>query len=892
MPQKVKIASYTLLRKIGSGGMGVVYECLQEGLNRRVAVKFLHRKFLKDAIFLKRFKQEAQIAANLNHPNIVTIYEIGEFKGRHFFSMEYVDGVNLRAFLKKNKVIPVRKALSYMRQAADGLAHAWQHKMIHRDIKPDNLLITRKETLKILDLGLAKSYEPEHQGLTVSSAIMGTPYYMSPEQAKSSKQIDFRTDIYSLGATFYHLLTGQPPFQGESSLATIIKMVKEPLPLVREVNPSVPAPVARVIEKMLDKTPEARYQTADALLQAIDQAAAKLPKTGTASKEAIAARTGRRKHPSHNVVRRRTRKPDAEIPDEKPASRKGLRIILVAVLLAAASVAYYLYSGKTTSQPPVAPRHAKFKPLSSPDAAPAVEPDVAEEASHPLDQPTDPTDEASALDETLKQEIEANLPEEMGQKLDDVLALAEKYADEDPEGFKALYGRYKEIKKDTGIAGPIYEKRMQKAMAKQAALEFDRCNEKATVCMAEGRFADAFQIWCDFSKNSENDDQVSRVEKKQQAILLEIKQQLDLLDSDDKTLSEKDMEQLTGLRAQLKRISHIVTKPAHKTDVKKLISRISRIKTLHTAHTTTPVTIEGLEEVLAQAPLDDVDQLQDRVNGFFMHGDSITRVKPYIYHGNTLSGTKITMFFNNLMKTQKWRTASKRTYTLQAADFLNCSSTDSSPPLVELDFQVVFQKSDETLIKRSDRAMLWIHENDEWFVVPDMLSLHGHAPASDVTEQLTTGTMTQDGNLSFGDNTLVGMRFKDVDLPRNAIILKAYLVLTASEGQNGPATMRFSCVDSANAMNFSDTKIPSTLTCSAASVEWHEGPVWEKTKKYKTPNLGPLIQALVARKDWVSGNPVALIISSTGKRSAMSHEASMRYRPQLNVFYTMPGNSR
>jgi eukaryotic-like serine/threonine-protein kinase len=264
----VHLGRYRVIRKVGEGGMGAVYEATQSDLGRRVALKLLSYALAHDPENVERFKREARAAAGLSHPNIVTVFEIGEDAGQHYFAMEFVDGESLQDRLARERLLPVSDAIALVLQAARGLAYAWEQGMIHRGIKPANLMLTREGWLKIADFGLVKVVSGA-AAMTQTGAGMGTPYYMSPEQARNAKEVDLRSDIYSLGATFYHLVTGRVPFEGSSPIEVGIKVATAPLPPVRQINPDVPASVARVIERMLAREPEGRYPDAQTLLKAL-----------------------------------------------------------------------------------------------------------------------------------------------------------------------------------------------------------------------------------------------------------------------------------------------------------------------------------------------------------------------------------------------------------------------------------------------------------------------------------------------------------------------------------------------------------------------------------------------------------------------------------------------
>src|SRR2546426_83064 len=267
-----RFGSYRVEERIGAGGMGVVYLALDEALQRQVALKTLLPVLAADPEFVARFKREAQSAAALNHPNITQIYTIGQEGAVPFFAMELIRGPSLEAILKEKGAIPAHEAAAYILQAARGLRHAAQKSLIHRDIKPSNLMLTEEGVVKITDFGLAKAARAETQ-LTATGEVLGSPGYISPEQAQGAA-LDARSDIYSLGATFYHLVTGRLPFEAPTPVAMIVKHLSEPLRSPRAVNPSVPYSVASAIQKMMAKRPGERFQDYDALVRELERAMA------------------------------------------------------------------------------------------------------------------------------------------------------------------------------------------------------------------------------------------------------------------------------------------------------------------------------------------------------------------------------------------------------------------------------------------------------------------------------------------------------------------------------------------------------------------------------------------------------------------------------------------
>ncbi|MCY3019097.1 MAG: protein kinase [Planctomycetota bacterium] len=277
-----QLGLYKLLKKLGHGGMGTVYLADDTAVGRKVAIKVLAKKYSEDRELLTRFRREAQATGKLNHVNIVMAYMVAEEAGTHYYAMEYCDGEILDRILKHCMLLPWDTAVKVVMQVARGLKHAHDHGIIHRDIKPANVFIckplgtpenTQVETFaegfvaKILDLGLSKNVSGQDQSFyTQTGVAMGTPHYISPEQAKGEKSIDGRADIYSLGATFYHLITGRTPFQGTTAAIVMMKHLSEQLPNPQDIVPEVPEGVVQVIMKMMAKEPGDRYANCKELL--------------------------------------------------------------------------------------------------------------------------------------------------------------------------------------------------------------------------------------------------------------------------------------------------------------------------------------------------------------------------------------------------------------------------------------------------------------------------------------------------------------------------------------------------------------------------------------------------------------------------------------------------
>jgi len=273
------LGNYRLLDCIGTGGMGQVFRASHLTMDRVVALKIIRKEKLAQPMAVQRFYQEVRLAAQLAHPNIVQAFDAGQVGDTHFFAMEFVEGIDLARLVKESGPLPVADACEYIRQAASGLAHAHEKGLIHRDIKPANLLLStsgsqtkRTGTIKILDMGLARlqaTAEQPDKGLTRVGTVVGTPEYLAPEQAMNARTVDGRADLYSLGCTFYCLLTGRPPFRGENLTEFLIQHQTDAPPPVTSLRADVPPGIAAIVHKLLAKRPEGRYQTPTELADAL-----------------------------------------------------------------------------------------------------------------------------------------------------------------------------------------------------------------------------------------------------------------------------------------------------------------------------------------------------------------------------------------------------------------------------------------------------------------------------------------------------------------------------------------------------------------------------------------------------------------------------------------------
>ena len=263
------LAGYRIEEMIGSGAMGQVYRATQLSMNRQVAFKVLAPKLASNPRFRERFLREARAAGRLHHPNLISVHDVAEADGLMFFSMELVEGTSLRALITKQGRAPEVRALEMMRQVLEALKYAHAAGVIHRDIKPDNIMLTKEGMVKLADLGLSKNEGDDEDAYTTQAgAIMGTPHYMAPEQGRDAHSVDHRADLYAMGATLYHLVCGTPPFTGESALEVVIKAAAQPL---RFPEPG-PSPAVRVlISRLMAKKPEDRPQTAGETLEIVSK---------------------------------------------------------------------------------------------------------------------------------------------------------------------------------------------------------------------------------------------------------------------------------------------------------------------------------------------------------------------------------------------------------------------------------------------------------------------------------------------------------------------------------------------------------------------------------------------------------------------------------------------
>jgi len=318
VPPGLRVSGYDLIERVGRGRMGTVYKARQLSMDRVVAIKILDETCSGDRDFIERFRREARAAARLSHPNIVRMVDVGKSEGLHYYSMEFVEGETLKHLLREQGCIDTDRALEIALQAARALGHAHGRGMVHRDVKPANLLLTREGAVKVADLGIAKTFEAS----AFASGVHGTPHYMSPEQA-AGEELDARTDVFSLGATLYHMLTGSLPFEGDDDYEVARAHTTASLPAVQEREPDVPDSVTRMVERMMARDPALRHQSMGEVASDLERVIA----DREAEIERVAPGESTISRPVEAIVRRRRR-----------ARRRGHGLPSIGALAAAAAI--------------------------------------------------------------------------------------------------------------------------------------------------------------------------------------------------------------------------------------------------------------------------------------------------------------------------------------------------------------------------------------------------------------------------------------------------------------------------------------------------------------------------------------------------------------------------
>ncbi|NOY80694.1 MAG: protein kinase, partial [Kiritimatiellaeota bacterium] len=333
------IGGFYIERKLGAGAMGEVYLATQLTIEREVALKVLPPALVQDPGSLERFLREVRLAGSLEHPNIVAVHAAGEDQGVYYLAMSFVRGVSLQDHIEKDGPLSEKRALEITRKIADALAYAWnRHRLVHRDVKPANIMIDEDGEPKLLDLGLAKRTAVDI-GMTAAGLVVGTPSFMSPEQADPAREVDFRADMYSLGATLYTLATGKRPFPGKTAQEVLRKVARGLRVEPKAVNPGLSDACNDLIVKMMARKPSQRFTTWEACIAAVDE----VLNPGKARPKP---------RPGGLALRRPVTPPPVQPSPGRPQTqvRRGGRGLTILILLAAAAGAgWWLYRGRGPS---------------------------------------------------------------------------------------------------------------------------------------------------------------------------------------------------------------------------------------------------------------------------------------------------------------------------------------------------------------------------------------------------------------------------------------------------------------------------------------------------------------------------------------------------------------
>ncbi len=479
-----QLGDYRLVRKIAKGGMGEVYEGVQLALDRRVAVKIISDDLVTDPTFVQRFEREAKSSAALNHPNVAQVYDFGREGDRLYLVMEYVDGLDLAAYIKQHDKVSLTEGMAIVRQVVSALQFALGLSIIHRDIKPANLLYATDGTVKITDLGLAKKLT-EDSDVTLTGTGIGSPHYLAPEQADDARTVDHRADIYALGITLLFLLTARRPFEGDSAFSVVLAHANKPLPSGEDLGTPLPDEVEQLIHRMAAKCPTDRYADYDELLADIDRI-----ENGLAPLQS----------------------PTSGPETEGSSASRGIAYLVTAVV-AAVAVIIVLQSGGDDEAGVGEPANGA-KALVAPAAAPIA----ADSASAPESTESYPPRGSAEATRMLEERIDAIIRHFLPRPkvieanpmpdgdLAEMIATAEKFAAENPEAYQQILARYNQLEekaRGTSEAPAVAAARGAWVRKFHEADEkaFQEALEKVDAALMNQQPHRAFTAWEEFPKN-------------------------------------------------------------------------------------------------------------------------------------------------------------------------------------------------------------------------------------------------------------------------------------------------------------------------------------------------------------------------------------------------------
>jgi serine/threonine-protein kinase len=512
------LGGFVLERQLGFGAMGEVWLARQTAMDRQVALKLLSREYTLDSSFVDRFLKEVRISAKMDHPNIITAFDAGCDKDIHYLAITYVDGETLEDKFEREGALPEEEALRITLEIAEALRYAWnEFKIIHRDIKPANIMIDNKGSAKLMDMGISKSAN-EGSGLTMTGTIIGTPYYMSPEQGTGERDLDFHSDIYSLGATLYHVVTGVLPFDATTALGIVSKHITEPLPSPLDKNPNVSEQCSSLIETMMAKSKNDRQDSweevaADIRLVLSGEFPASKPRPSPGDSLVMPAAGGRGTIETKDAGREEVAsdsmptnifnggvEPPPIGTKKSGASKASIVMALVAVFLfiAVAAVALFLLSRQEKTSETGEDAASLFSRQNQPQGDKPENAEPEPKSSSPVVGRT----KDAALPTVDSAPVRAD--DERLRRCEEMFKFAEKYAADHPDSYDLAIKNFKELAKVAGgtkykLMANVKVARIEKAKEAAIAKVLDDLSKQAKAFAEEKQFDKAARLYGDYT---------------------------------------------------------------------------------------------------------------------------------------------------------------------------------------------------------------------------------------------------------------------------------------------------------------------------------------------------------------------------------------------------------